>query len=301
MEPGGEAFATYYEDWYGQNYADQRYYNSIGGRFLTPDPGGARAADPTDPNSWNMYAYAGGDPVNFNDPTGLVSVPTSPTGGSATSCLNTQFTTWLESHGYTFIPGENLGDFFNTQTGVLGLTLFFEDTQGSSTLYTDMAQVMLNIFQLQGSNPALDSSLHLATGSLINVAQSASNVWSGGDLTINEYGQLDKVLDASGGGRDAAIDGCDNLIQALDTAYTAQSYLSGSAGLLPGATVSSQTYWFYNTGDNDPVQHQYWITTSEDVDDFTFETLVGPVPTRPRPSRPPRHGGTPGRRLVGGF
>jgi RHS repeat-associated protein len=71
MEPGGEGFATYYEDWYGQNYADQRYYNSIGGRFLTPDPGGIRTADAKNPTSWNRYAYTNDDPVNFNDAAGL--------------------------------------------------------------------------------------------------------------------------------------------------------------------------------------------------------------------------------------
>jgi RHS repeat-associated protein len=75
MDPGGEGFATYYEDWYGQNYADQRYYNSIGGRFLTPDPGGIRTADPKNPTSWNRYAYANGDPVNFNDPAGAFGCP----------------------------------------------------------------------------------------------------------------------------------------------------------------------------------------------------------------------------------
>jgi RHS repeat-associated protein len=74
MEPGGEAFATYYEDWYGQNYADQRYYNSIGGRFLTPDPGGIRTAHLKDPVSWNRYAYANGDPVNRIDPSGKDSI-----------------------------------------------------------------------------------------------------------------------------------------------------------------------------------------------------------------------------------
>ena len=49
---------------------DQRYYNSIGGRFLTPDPGGIRTADPKNPGSWNRYAYAYGDPVNYYDPSG---------------------------------------------------------------------------------------------------------------------------------------------------------------------------------------------------------------------------------------
>ena len=68
---GIERFGTYYRDFVGQDYADQRYYNSIGGRFLTPDPGGIRTADPKNPGSWNRYAYANGDPVNRNDPTGL--------------------------------------------------------------------------------------------------------------------------------------------------------------------------------------------------------------------------------------
>jgi len=44
------------------------------GSFFTPDPGGIKTADPTDPGSWNRYAYVQGDPVNFNDPTGMISV-----------------------------------------------------------------------------------------------------------------------------------------------------------------------------------------------------------------------------------
>ena len=33
----GAAFGTYWRDWPGQDYADQRYYNSTSGRFMTPD------------------------------------------------------------------------------------------------------------------------------------------------------------------------------------------------------------------------------------------------------------------------
>lgn len=49
---------------------DQRYYNSNTGSFWSPDPGGLATANPKDPTSWNRYAYAGDDPVNFNDPSG---------------------------------------------------------------------------------------------------------------------------------------------------------------------------------------------------------------------------------------
>jgi RHS repeat-associated protein len=66
-----EKFATYLRDGVGQDYADQRYYNSGTGRFWTVDPGGIKTADSGVPLSWNRYAYVNGDPVNFLDRHGL--------------------------------------------------------------------------------------------------------------------------------------------------------------------------------------------------------------------------------------
>lgn len=72
-----EKFATYTRDSYtGLDYADQRYYASIYGRFNTPDPyvaGGAARGNvnnPSDPGTWNRYEYVGGDPANRSDPDG---------------------------------------------------------------------------------------------------------------------------------------------------------------------------------------------------------------------------------------
>ena len=66
--------ATYTRDSYtGLDYADQRFYASTYGRFLTPDPTRGRARgvnEPQTPSSWNRYAYVLGDPVNHYDPTG---------------------------------------------------------------------------------------------------------------------------------------------------------------------------------------------------------------------------------------
>jgi len=69
-----EKFATYFRDsgLGGQDYADQRYYNNLTGRFWSPDPGGISTANAKDPGSWNRYAYTQGDPVNFRDSRGLV-------------------------------------------------------------------------------------------------------------------------------------------------------------------------------------------------------------------------------------
>jgi RHS repeat-associated protein len=67
-----EKFASYFRDSStGLDYAMNRYYGSNLGRFLTPDPFGG-SAKPTDPQTWNRYAYVGNDPGNRTDPSGLV-------------------------------------------------------------------------------------------------------------------------------------------------------------------------------------------------------------------------------------
>ncbi len=65
------SFATYWQDSVsGLDYANNRYYSNAYGRFMTPDPStnGGRVSEP---QNWNRYAYAGADPVNHLDPSGL--------------------------------------------------------------------------------------------------------------------------------------------------------------------------------------------------------------------------------------
>src|SRR5260370_41299620 len=68
-------FATYTRDSAtGLDYADQRYYTSNFGRFMSPDPYRASMRsvnNPSNPATWNRYASVLGDPVNYNDPMGL--------------------------------------------------------------------------------------------------------------------------------------------------------------------------------------------------------------------------------------
>jgi RHS repeat-associated protein len=66
-------FGTYWRDSIsGLDYADQRYYSSLLGRFLTPDLFGGGAGH--DPQGWNRYSYSLNDPVNDFDPTGKNAV-----------------------------------------------------------------------------------------------------------------------------------------------------------------------------------------------------------------------------------
>ena len=70
---GTDKFATYFRDvtnnGVGEDYASARYYNNNFGRFWSPDPA-ASNLDQNNPQTWNMYAYVNGDPVNFNDASG---------------------------------------------------------------------------------------------------------------------------------------------------------------------------------------------------------------------------------------
>jgi RHS repeat-associated protein len=65
-----EKYATYKHDAATDlSYADQRYYATGAGRFMTSDMSDANV-DLGDPTSLNTYAYVNGDPVNFYDPSG---------------------------------------------------------------------------------------------------------------------------------------------------------------------------------------------------------------------------------------
>lgn len=64
-------FATYERDIEtGLDFAQARYFSSMQGRFLSPDPfdGSAKVESP---QTWNRYAYVENNPINSNDPTGL--------------------------------------------------------------------------------------------------------------------------------------------------------------------------------------------------------------------------------------
>ncbi len=50
-----------------------RRYSAVQGRWISPDPAGLGAVDPTNPQSWNRYAYVNNNPSAFIDPTGLQS------------------------------------------------------------------------------------------------------------------------------------------------------------------------------------------------------------------------------------
>src|SRR5437773_8477669 len=67
-----DKFGTYFRDsTTALDYARNRYYSNRLARFLTVDSG---RADLANPQSFNRYAYASGDPINRFDPRGKDSI-----------------------------------------------------------------------------------------------------------------------------------------------------------------------------------------------------------------------------------
>jgi RHS repeat-associated protein len=68
------------------DYFGARHFTSSLGRFMSPDPIGIFVADPSTPQSWNLYAYVRNNPLNLLDPFGLYCV--DPTGENEPGEIN---------------------------------------------------------------------------------------------------------------------------------------------------------------------------------------------------------------------
>jgi len=128
----GDYYATYY--WGGStglDYAQNRYYSSILGRFLSADPYMANtggAGNPADPGSWNRYAYVEDDPVNYNDPMGLyLQFPVGGGGG-----LGWDYGGSGASNGVLSGGGGGSGDGVGVDPAWLTMVIIFMETGGSA-------------------------------------------------------------------------------------------------------------------------------------------------------------------------
>jgi RHS repeat-associated protein len=84
-----------------------RRYSPVQGRWISPDPAGLGAVDPSNPQSWNRYAYVMNSPLNWVDPLGL-----GPCGGRPCVYMppdnypGDEFD-WLETSFWSDISGED--------------------------------------------------------------------------------------------------------------------------------------------------------------------------------------------------
>jgi RHS repeat-associated protein len=148
----------------GNDYFGARYYASNLGRFLSPDPSALAYADPTNPQSFNLYSYVLNNPLTNIDPTGLdcvqdngdgtVTTNAGDCGNESEAAANAQH--YIDCDGCTSgAAGANLdaatGSLYLTDAngnGISGTTVSdFADPQG-----TPATDVTVN-----GSAPYLDT------------------------------------------------------------------------------------------------------------------------------------------------
>jgi RHS repeat-associated protein len=102
-----------------------REHSPSQGRWVSPDPAGVAAVDPTSPQSWNRYAYVLNNPMSLVDPLGLYcnwgngDYDDEDGGASEADC---------ESQGGTWVPGLSPGEV----AGAIppGTTIFHSQANG---------------------------------------------------------------------------------------------------------------------------------------------------------------------------
>jgi RHS repeat-associated protein len=271
---------------------DQRYYSSIMGRFLTPDPSGASAADPSNPNSWNVYAYTEGDPINFYDPDGLAT----------SNCGDSSF----EYNGRV-IGTVSQALKLTADVTILAETEFTEAGHGSGTNSTaeeDMiGEVVMNRWALVNGywnlypashRPPLNVSIWGSPGggiaSIVQNGQFA--VWNGSSLTSSAQNNLNAALNST---FDSKL--CDDLAWAVGSAIsfiaspTVNLYYDKKTGLAPLA---------FNSANLEIPSYMQKIGSFGDANVFygapigDFSANLIPLPRPPssprRPGRPRRGG-----------
>jgi RHS repeat-associated protein len=116
------AFATLTRNTISDEYDTQnRELHPNQGRWISPDPLRLDAADPTNPQSWNLYAYTLNNPLSYVDPTGLFCVwdngsydsADDPFTGSEKKC-KAKGGTWLAGTPDMWVP--NAADWSGQQT-----------------------------------------------------------------------------------------------------------------------------------------------------------------------------------------
>ncbi len=222
---GTEKFATYFRDWSGQDYADQRYYNQAG-RFMTPDPSGMSAVDMQNPTSWNMYAYVNGDPVNFNDPTGL-------------DCAST-------AYYFNGVYQGTIGDIIGAQSDVsiLATAMYTESGHGKGVDAADeeysIGAVIMNRWEFVNKNWYLSSS---AGGPSLSVSG-----WGtpGDSITSIVENPSQFAIYASNGDGTASLSA--SAQKNLDSALSSSSSSSGCGDLAFAITLANGMWGERNDG-----------------------------------------------------
>ena len=186
-----------------------REYDPKQGRWISPDPAGIGAADPSTPQSWNRYAYVNNSPLRAVDPLGLECVwddgsyDSEEDGqtGSPSAC-GSQGGTWVE-------------------LGQLGGWSGQADA-GNATLVQSIQNGMVSSVMIIGADGNTYTTNYVSSGPDAN---------PGGGVVFNVFNLQTSALDNRANALAQAINatGVQTINPSLQAKNLAKSYLCGSS------------------------------------------------------------------------
>jgi RHS repeat-associated protein len=196
-----------FEEETGLYYYGARYYHSGLGRFMSVDPA---PADPTDPQSWNRYAYVLNNPYKYVDPDGEVPIPILLAAASSFAGLGSQIAggtadllvaygainTQDSSYIYLKATEESLGN-FSFITGLPGLVgsigstaanvaKFGRNVRGLTQAASTVSERLINILKPGGKligDPGPGKGVQEITGSTDDAFKFFNELTEGGTIS----------------------------------------------------------------------------------------------------------------------
>jgi RHS repeat-associated protein len=136
---GRQKFGTYVRDAEtGLDYADQRYFASVAGRFMTADPSGA--GELGEPGGLAQYSYASGDPINGYDSSGLDVDRLGLVYSPSPTCWSERIT--------SVIGKSDINSWLQSDEATLALQVWFEfEYAGTDPVVDDMWTGIANVYK----------------------------------------------------------------------------------------------------------------------------------------------------------
>jgi RHS repeat-associated protein len=196
----------------GNDYFLARYYASSMGRMMSPDPSGLYFADPTNPQSLNLYAYVLNNPLINVDPDGLDCVYINNDTGA--------------------YEGFNRGDCDNSTTAKANSGYYFDGN--ATTLYTSDGTLQGQVTGIGGTgsdgNPLFDANpagvSPSAPNQPVDVSTDLLN-WAS-QQTIPTHGLWTYGNWAGSGGKGTPVDDVDTGAMKHDYCYHQGGFTAGS-------------------------------------------------------------------------
>lgn len=138
-----------------------RYYNPVQGRWISADPSALSSVDPTNPQSWNRYAYVLNNPLGAVDPLGLDCVRLN--GDGSTTVFTDAQDDCAGDNGYYF-EGTVSTAYADANQNVVASVDGQQQCQGDSgcAIYNNLTSVTVN-----GGSAPLVGTLLSSIGSVL--------------------------------------------------------------------------------------------------------------------------------------